>query len=111
MGKYIIITTATDRLHDVKRIQSELLDHKLAACVQIAKINSYYNWKNQRCESKEYLLTIKTKASLFNAVKDTIKSNHSYELPEIISYDITNITEEFAKWIDENTRKDDLEWI
>ena len=111
MGKYIIITTATNRFKDVQKIQSELLDKKLAACVQVTNITSYYNWKNERCKSKEYLLTIKTRASLFMAVKEVIKSNHSYELPEIISYDITNISEEFAKWIDENTRKDDLEWI
>lgn len=111
MNKYIIITTATDKLDDVQILQKALLDEKLAACIQVSEINSHYNWNNERLESKEYLLTIKTKKFLFKDVEKLIKEKHSYELPEIISYDITNISEDFAKWIDNNTRKDDLEWI
>ena len=111
MSKYITINTATDNQKDVENIQKILLDEKLAACIQVSEIISYYNWNNERCKTKEYLLTIKTRSSLFNVIQNIIKVNHSYELPEITSYEITNISDEYAKWIDENTKEEDLKWI
>ena len=109
MNKYIIINTTTDNMSDVIKIQKTLLDEKLAACIQVSKIKSYYNWNNKKCESEEFLIVIKTKKSLFNQIKDKIISVHSYDLPEIISYEINNISEEYAKWIDENT-KEEIKW-
>ena len=65
MSKYITINTATDNQKDVENIQKILLDEKLAACIQVSEIISYYNWNNERCKTKEYLLTIKCHLSCF----------------------------------------------
>jgi len=111
MNKYIIINTTTDSLKEAEKIEEVLLNEKLAACIQVSKITSYYNWQEKQEKTEEYLLVIKTRKRLFNQIEDKIKEIHSYEVPEIIAYEITNISHDYAKWIDEITRKDDLEWI
>ena len=103
MNKYIIINTTTDNLEDVKKIQNTLLNEKLASCVQISNITSHYSWDGKLEETNEYLIVIKTRKSLFSLIETRIKELHSYNTPEIISYDLTNVSKEYSKYIDENT--------
>ena len=110
MNKYIVILTSTDNKDNATLIANNLVDNHLAACVQITKGIAIYNYNNKKETTKEYLLTIKTRKSLYKIVENKIKEYHIDKLPEIISYDITNISDDYAKWIDENT-KEELKWI
>jgi periplasmic divalent cation tolerance protein len=102
MKPYIIYTT-TDNKQEAKHISHMLLNKKLAACIQINTIKSYYTWGNEICEDKEYLITIKTKKSNFKKIKREIKENHSYDVPEIIATPITKLDKHYKKFIKENT--------
>ncbi|MEA3290107.1 MAG: divalent-cation tolerance protein CutA, partial [Campylobacterota bacterium] len=83
MIPFIVNTTCSSK-KEAKKIADILLKNGLAACVQLTKIDSFYIWKEKRCEDKEYLLTIKTKKENYKQIKRKIKENHSYDLPEII---------------------------
>jgi len=100
---YIIIQTTTGNKKEAKKLAQLLITKKLAACIQISKINSFYTWENKLCMDKERLLSIKTKQEHYEKIENLIKENHSYDTPEIISYELTNLSKEYAFFLEENT--------
>lgn len=101
--KAVIVQTTTYNEEEAKKIAKILIQDKLAACVQLKDIESLYNWDGKLCCERETLLSIKTKKELFSKVKSKILELHSYDTPEIIELDISNISEDYLKFIKENT--------
>ena len=101
--KTVIVQTTTSNEEEAKKIAKILIQDKLAACVQLKDIESLYNWDGKLCCERETLLSIKTKKELFSKVKSKILELHSYDTPEIIELDISNISENYLKFIKENT--------
>ncbi len=102
--KPIIVQTTTNSKDEAKKIAKTLLESKLASCIQISKIDSLYIWENEMCEDEEYLLLIKTKKEKFKKIKSKIKELHSYDLPEIISIHIDDLSKEYKKYIGDNIK-------
>lgn len=100
--KSVIVQTTCANKKEAKKLAKILVKEKLAACVQISKIESIYRWDNKLCVDSERLLFIKTKKECFKKIKRKIKENHSYDLPEIIEIKITNASKEYLQFIDEN---------
>ena len=101
--KAVIVQTTTSNEEEAKKIAKILIQDKLAACVQLKDIESLYKWDGKFCCERETLLSIKTKKELFSKVKSKILELHSYDTPEIIELDISNISEDYLKFIKENT--------
>ena len=99
----VVIQTTCSYKEEAKKIAKVLIVEKLAACVQLSEIESFYNWNNEFCCDNETLLNIKTIKENFEKIKSRILELHSYDLPEIIQLDITNASEEYLKFIGENT--------
>jgi periplasmic divalent cation tolerance protein len=102
--KYIIVYTTIDTKESAKDLATNIIASKLACCVQIKEIDSIYSWKDKICEDKEYQLTIKTKKLLYKELEEFIKNNHSYDTAQITSVDISDISDEYARWCDEVTK-------
>ena len=103
----VVLTTAGST-EEARRIANELVERRLAACVNVVtKLDSIFRWKDKVQESEEYLLLIKTTKGLFPKVRNAIKEMHSYEIPECISLAVEDGTEEYFKWIDENVESSD----
>ena len=98
----IILTTCPDN-KEAKTLASKLIKEKLAACVQLSPITSYYTWKGDTHTDPEVRLLIKTRARLYGLVEQFIKQNHSYEVPQIVQITINDGSDEYLDWIDENT--------
>ena len=88
--KAIIVQTTCSSKEEAKNIAKVLIEEKLAACVQLSEIESFYNWKEEFCCDNETLLNIKTRKDNFEKIKSKILELHSYDLPEIIQLDIAN---------------------
>ncbi|EAS65788.1 divalent-cation tolerance protein CutA [Photobacterium angustum] len=103
-GQYCIVLTTFSDPKIGKTIINELISQRLAACVQVMPIQSYYHWQGEvNCDQEQQVL-IKTKTSLFEEVKATIVALHDYETPEIIQLPITNGFGDYLSWIDKECR-------
>lgn len=96
---YAIVTTTNVSNEETEKIAITLLEKKLAACVQVLPIKSYYTWKDKLNIETENLLIIKCKQSDFAEVEKCIKENHSYEVPEIVMMPIEEGSKEYLNWI------------
>ncbi len=99
MDNYSLIQTTTDSKELARKIAKELLDKKLAACIQIIPIESLYTWEQEIKEDKEYLLQIKTISKNYKKIEELILSLHSYSTPEIISIPIYSGFKGYLDWI------------
>ena len=101
-GKIVLTTCGSkEQAHKIAR---QLVERRLAACVNIvAPIESVYRWEGKVESATEWLLVIKTRAEKFAAVRQEIEELHSYDLPECIMLTIEDGSREYLKWIEENT--------
>ena len=87
-----------------KDITKVIMKHKLAACVSmIENVKSVFSWDGEICEEKEILLMIKTRRTNYGKVKLVIEDIHSYSVPEIIALPIVDCSEDYLKWLVQET--------
>ena len=97
--KRVVLSTAGSE-DEARKVAHHLVDHQLAACVNILPgIESIYRWQGKVESAPEWLLLIKTTAEKFPAVRDAIREVHSYELPECIAIAIEDGSQEYLQWI------------
>jgi len=95
----VLITTSSEE--EAQKIAESLVNHKKAACVNIVpRVDSLFWWEGKLESARESLLVVKTKASLFPAIVEIVKSMHSYEVPEIIALPMIAGNEDYLKWLD-----------
>jgi periplasmic divalent cation tolerance protein len=103
--KRIVLCTAGSE-DEARKIAHHLVEHRLAACVNIIpQIESVYRWQGKIESSREWLLLIKTSGQHFPAVRDAIRELHSYELPECIAINIEDGSAEYLKWLADSTKR------
>lgn len=98
---YCLVTTTYTDEENGKKIINALLNARLAACIQVMPVQSYYHWQGSIAHDDEKLLFIKTKTSLYARVQETILAHHAYELPEILQVPIATGLDGYLHWIDE----------
>ena len=104
MTEFIIVLITASKEDEAVRIARELVDSRLAACVNMVKgIRSIYRWKGKREDEEEVLMVVKTRQDLFDGLKKRVKELHSYSVPEIIALPVMEGSEEYFKWLREET--------
>ena len=104
---FIIISTTFASLQKAQEISLVLLAQKLAGCTQIQNITSNYVYNQQICTETEFLLTIKTKKSLFVSVESYLTQHHPYQTPQIIATAISHISPKYQQWLENNLLPND----
>ena len=100
--KIVIFVTASSQ-NEAYNLGKKLIEERLAACCNIIPgIQSIYWWDGKVTEDPEILLMIKTKKEAEQKIFETIKSLHSYDLPEMISFPIQGGYQQYLDWIDKN---------
>jgi len=101
----IIIFITASSSEEAQNIATALVEEKLVACVNIIpQIRSIYWWEGKVCQDDEVMLISKTKQSLFTLLMDRVKALHSYEVPEIIAFPISEGSPEYLSWIENITK-------
>ncbi|MEM3422657.1 MAG: divalent-cation tolerance protein CutA [Candidatus Bilamarchaeaceae archaeon] len=98
----IEVKTTLENKKDAERIAAEIIKKGLGACVQITKIKSVYRWEGKINKTEEWLISIKTKKSLYKKLERFILENHPYKIPEIIAIEITKKSKNYGEWIKDN---------
>src|SRR5271165_1398992 len=97
--KRIVLSTCGSE-EEARTIAQHLVEHHLAACVNILpQIESIYRWQDKVESAREWLLLIKTTAERFSEVSAAIRELHSYELPECIAIAVEDGGAEYLAWI------------
>lgn len=100
MTGYIQVLTTVEHKTDAEKIARNLVEGKLAACVQIlGPLTSYFHWQGKLDSAAEYLCVIKSREDLFAGLEAAIKSMHPYELPEIIATPIIKGSKDYLNWM------------
>lgn len=82
-----------------ENIAKELLAKRIAGCVQILKsVESVYIWKGKLETDDESILFVKLPKKNESAAQEIIKEAHPYEVPEILSVDVSS-NEEYRRWL------------
>ena len=81
------------------KIAKALVEERLAACVNVSAVRSYFFWEGKSCDETEELMIIKTEMKLVERLTARRKELHSYELPEIIIIPIVGGDERYLQWI------------
>lgn len=102
--KYSVVITTTGSKEEAEKIAKALLKKKLAACIQVSNITSFYTWKESIHMDEEYQLLIKCKSEDYLEIENCVKLNHSYEVPEVIQMDIAQGHPDYLNWIKEVTK-------
>ena len=101
MTDKIVAFTTCGSADEAERISRHLLEHRLAACVQItAGVRSFYHWQGELVHEEEFQLSIKTRRDLFGALCAEIRKDHSYEVPEILALPVVDGSESYMEWMD-----------
>ena len=96
----IVVVTTVGTEEQAYLIAREIVARRQAACVNIVPgIRSIYRWKGKICKDGELMLIVKTLESEFEGVTDTIRELHSYDLPEILSFNVSYGEPRFLEWI------------
>lgn len=97
--KRLVLTTCSSA-EEARRIATELIEMRLAACVNVVpQIESVYRWKGDVESASEWLLLIKTTTAGFERLRDAIRKLHSYEVPECIAIAVDDGSSDYLEWI------------
>lgn len=99
---YMVMSTCGKR-EEAEELARAILKKRLAACVQLSPITSFYEWKNRHYEEEETRMIIKTSAERYPELETFISRHHHYEVPEIIKLPMEGGLKDYLGWIDEVT--------
>jgi len=87
-----------------ERLAQGLVEERLAACVNaIPGVKSFYRWQGKLEADEEIQLLIKTRRGRFDELAAWIKTNHPYDVPEIIAIPADQVSDEYLTWAIEQT--------
>ncbi len=99
MGALVVVTTVGTE-EEANQLAEELVARRHSACVNIVPVHrSVYRWQGKICDDREFLLVIKTQEEEYEAVESTVRELHSYELPEILAFQVSRGEGRFLDWI------------
>ena len=84
MNYLMVLYTTISNKYCAEKIAKKLVKDKLAACVSIKEISSFYSWDEKIQNDNEYEMTIKSKPEKLNNLIKFLKIEIGYEIPQII---------------------------
>ncbi len=94
------MTSTVDREDIALLLVERAVKSKLAACGRVGgPVSSFYWWKGSLRREGEYLMEFKTRAAMADDLLGFLKSNHTYENPEILVTPIIGGSREYLDWL------------
>lgn len=80
-----------------------LVERGLAACINIASIKSTYFWEGRVVEDEEVLLIMKTHPEMVEPLKEAVRREHPYSVPEIVELRPVDVNKPYLNWVTAST--------
>jgi periplasmic divalent cation tolerance protein len=101
--KYHVVLVTSPNRSVSEKLSKGLVNQKLAACVSLVPgVTSRYWWKGKIETSREELLIIKTAKSKLSVLTRWIKTNHPYQICEVLTLPIVGGNPDYLNWIDQS---------
>ena len=102
MDMRLVLVTHPNKEH-AERITRGVIDVKLAACVLVTDVKSFYNWEGTFNEDDEVVTILKTSTNKVDDLEKYIETNHEYDVPAIISFQ-ANANQSYGNWLEQQVR-------
>jgi periplasmic divalent cation tolerance protein len=100
-NEYVIVMVTSANKQEAENITQQLLKKQFIACANITgPVTSLFRWSGKIEKAKEYLVFMKSRKDLFKNLTETVKTLHSYEVPEIIALPIVEGSEAYLGWLE-----------
>jgi len=99
----VMTAVASEAAADV--LAQQLVETRLAACVQVMPVKSFFVWQGESRKDAEFLLLIKTCAALYAQVESFILAHHPYDTPEILQVPATAGSSAYLQWLGASTQR------
>jgi periplasmic divalent cation tolerance protein len=103
-GEAIVVLVTVASREEGEKIARRLVEERLGACVNIVpKVRSLFTWEGKLSQEDEVLLVIKSRRARFQELATTVKTLHSYSVPEIIAIPVLEGSADYLQWITDVT--------
>lgn len=100
-AEHVVVLVTAGSEKEAGEIAHGLVKRMLAACVNIVPgVTSVYRWQDEVQEDREWLLVIKTRRDVLDAVIRQVQAMHSYDVPEIIALPLVGGETAYLRWLD-----------
>ena len=97
---YIVVLVTTPSREEAENVAQKLLEKRLIACANIVgPISSHFHWGGKLERAEEFLILMKSRVDLFEALSLQVKSLHSYKVPEIIALPVAAGSKNYLDWL------------
>ena len=87
-------------------IVEDLLERRLIACGQLlGPISSHFRGQGALQREDEWLGLLKTSREALPAALERVRELHSYEVPEILVFDVAGGERSYLRWVQEETER------
>jgi periplasmic divalent cation tolerance protein len=100
----LVLTTCGDA-ENAQLIARDLVEKRLAACVQIFPIESVFRWDGKIQNEPELILLCKIRRADYADVEAAIRATHPYDVPEIIALPIETGAASYLAWVTAETSR------
>lgn len=109
-GGIVIAQTTIDDEEQAKALARGAVENRLAACAHIDHpFTATYWWKGAIETAQEWRISYKTTTQRLPELEAWVAQQHSYEVPEWITFPVTGGSAAYLKWVIEETSPESAE--
>ena len=107
-AEMIILYTTFPTEKDAEKVGVELVEEKLAACVNIVPgMVSIYRWEDAVEKGSEVAMLVKTRKELEPQVLEALAAKHPYTVPALIVFEPRRVAASYRNWLRDQTVSSD----
>jgi len=95
-ARVVLITHPPDGAEAFAR---DLVERRLAACVNLVAARSVYRWEGAVQADDEALLVVKTDAARLDALRSRVAEAHPYDVPEFVVLAPDSVEPRYLAWL------------
>lgn len=105
MERAVFVYTTFPSVVEAEKAGNALVAGRLAACVNILSgMISIYRWQGAVARAEEAVMIVKTRASLAEQVRASVKATHPYDTPAFTVLPVESVDERYFAWILDATK-------